>query len=317
MTRFLFVLLLFLSGVRVAGAAGIETFTVVQHETGLPLVASVYRPVGAPPAAGWPVLYLLHGYNGDERSWPDLGNIGPTLDRLIGAGSVPPMLVVMPRAGNSWYVNSREVGGPGDVETALVEDLRLGVEGHYPVRKDRGGRAVAGLSMGGFGALHLAFAHPDLFAAVASLSGAIWHNVPDEDMGKSPDALAVIQDSTYFHRLDPTTVTSGVVLINDGPHFNGAFGTPFDPRRFNRLNVFTLLEEQRAKGRALPAIYLASGDDDGLQLWRGTLALFETLRADGIPSQLRITDGAHDWSLWRQSIEGALIFIAGNLTAPP
>lgn len=234
---------------------------------------------------------------------------------LIGAGSLTPLLVVTPRAGNSWYVNSRDVGSPGDIETAIVEDLRQGIETAYPVRRDGGGRAIAGLSMGGFGALHLAFAHPDLFAVVASLSGVIWHNVPPADINKSPDALALIQDGACFQRLDATTVTSGIVLLNDGPHFNGAFGTPFDARRFNRLNVFTLLEEQRAKGRPLPAIYLASGDDDGLQFWRGTLALFETLRADGIPSQLRITDGAHDWSLWRQSIEGALIFIAGNLTA--
>lgn len=317
MIRLFLALLLLVLSVGAGRAGTIEAYQVVQHETGLPLVASVYKPAGTAPQAGWPVLYLLHGYNGDERSWPDLGAIGPTLDRLIGAGTLPPLLVVMPRAGNSWYVNSREVGGPGDIETAIIEDLRQGIEATYPVRRDRGGRAIAGLSMGGFGALHLAFAHPDLFAAVASLSGAIWHNVQPEDMDKSPDALALIQDSVYFQRLDATTVTSGVVLLNDGPHFNGAFGTPFDARRFNRLNVFTLLQEQRAKGRALPAIYLASGDDDGLQLWRGTLALFETLRADGIPSQLRITDGAHDWALWRQSIEGALIFIAGNLTPPP
>lgn len=317
MIRLAALILFCLFAVPVARAGTIEQFTAVSATSAAPLVASIYRPGGPAPAGGWPVLYLLHGHDGDERSWPDLGNIGPTLDRLIASGAIPPLLVVMPRAGNSWYVNSLDIGGPADMESLLLGDLRIAVEARFPVRHDRGGRAIAGLSMGGFGALHLAFARPDLFIAVASLSGALWQNVPVEDLDKSADQLALIQDAAYFSRRDAATVTAGVVLVNDGPHFNGAFGTPFDARRFNKVNVFTALETIRQSQAPLPAVYLACGDDDGLELWRGTFALFETLRADGYTAQLRITDGAHDWSLWRTSVEGALTFIAGKWTAAP
>ena len=75
------------------------------------------------------------------------------------------MVVVMPDAGNSWYVDFAAVGGPGDFETAILDDLPQAIEEGMPVRRQRGGRAIAGLSMGGFGALRLAFKRPDRYCA--------------------------------------------------------------------------------------------------------------------------------------------------------
>lgn len=276
------------------------------------LPAIVYQPDGTPPANGWPVLYLLHGHDGDEKSWRDLGDIQATLDRLIADKTIRPLLVVMPGVGNSWYVDSGAVGGPGDFETAVVHDLRRAVEAKYPVRKDREGRAVAGLSMGGFGALHLAYAHEDLYGAVASMSGAIWQNVPTEDLDKTPNDLKLIQDSAFFHRVNRDTITTGVVLPSTGDHFSGSFGTPFDARLFNEKNVFTLVAQHIAESDDLPATYLTVGDDDGFHLWRGAVALHETLQADNRTSELRITDGDHVWSLWKTSIVDVLEFIDGQ-----
>lgn len=295
-----------------ANAGTIEDGTFKSRALGTDMPALVYRPDGSPPDGGWPVLYLLHGHDGDQNSWRDLGNIEQTLDRLIDTKAIRPIVVVMPGVGNSWYVNSSVVDGPGDFETAVTQDLRSSIEGKYPVRRDREGRSIAGLSMGGFGALHLAYAHDDLYGAVASMSGAIWQNVPASDLDKTPGELKLIQDSAFFHRLDRTTVTSGVVLPSTGDHFSGSFGTPFDARLFNEKNIFTLAAQHIAEQQDLPATFLTVGDADGFYLWRGAVALHETLQASGRHSELRITDGDHVWSLWKTSIVDVLAFIDGQ-----
>nr|MDX8318084.1 alpha/beta hydrolase family protein [Agrobacterium sp. rho-8.1] len=294
----------------IAGTLADATFHSKALNADLPV--NIYRPDGDPPENGWPVIYLLHGHDGDQNSWRDLGNIQKTLDGMIASGMIRPVVVVMPGVKNSWYVDSADVGGPGNYETTLTGDLRVHMEKTLPVRKDRQGRAIIGLSMGGFGALHLAYAHEDLYAAVASLSGAIWQNVPATDLDKSPAELKLIQDSAFFHRLDRTTITSGIVLPSTGDHFSGSFGTPFDARRFNEQNIFTTVAQHVVKKQDLPATYLTVGDDDGFSLWRGAIALHETLQADNRKSELRITDGDHVWDVWKVSIIDALKFVDGE-----
>ncbi len=296
-----------------AAAGELAEVQVPSAALGGSLDAMIYRPDGTPPAAGWPVLYLLHGHDGNAHSWPDLGDIQATLDRMMAAGTIRPMLVVMPDAENSWYVDSAALGGPGDYATALTRDLPDWIEGHYPPRADGGGRAIAGLSMGGFGALRLALAAPERYAAVASLSGALWQNVPPDDLDLPPEELPLIADNLYFHRVDRDTIETGPDLPSLVSHFGGAFGTPFDARRFNAENVFTRLGDRIGEPQALPAVYVTVGDDDGFQLWRGALAVFETMRADRQQVQLRVTDGDHVWSLWKVAIVDALAFIDAHL----
>jgi enterochelin esterase family protein len=294
-------------------AGTLETQTFPSAGLGGSIKALIYRPDGVPPAAGWPVVYLLHGLGGDETSWRDLGHIQPTLDEMMNTGAIVPALVVMPGAGPAgWYVDSTDVGGPGNSETAVVTDLREAVERIYPVRKDMGGRAIAGLSMGGYGALRLALAHPDLFVAAASLSGAIWQNVPSDELDLAPSAMSLIIDSTYFHHSDPTDISIGIDLPPVPPHFGSAFGNPFDARRFNSQNVFTLLAQAIANGVALPALFLSVGDDDSHKLWRGAIAFYETMQAAQQPVELRMTDGDHTWELWQVTVRDALIFINGK-----
>ena len=296
-----------------AGAGTVERHETASPALGRPLVSMVYVPDGEPPVGGWPTLYLLHGHNSNETNWLNRGDIEATLDRMIADRRIRPLVVVMPRGDNSWYVDSKAVGGPGDYETAFVQDLRGDIETSFPVRRDQGGRAIAGFSMGGFGALHLALANPDLYASVASLSGAIWHNVPSKDLDKTGDELDLLAEAAYFNRVDLHTILVGIVLPQPG-HFNGAFGTPFDARLFNSQNIFTLLSQQLGRERELPAMYLSVGDDDSHKLWRGAIALFETMQADGRDAELRITDGDHVWDVWKESIKDALVFMDHQFT---
>jgi S-formylglutathione hydrolase FrmB len=297
-----------------ASASTLDNILVPSAALGHPFAVSIYRPDGPAPSSGWPVLYLLHGLNGCYRDWPTFGAVQATLDRLIAAHRIKPLVVVMPDAGNSWYVNSAEIGGPGNFETAMLDDLPKAIEQDLPVRRDRGGRAIAGLSMGGFGALRLALKRPDRYDAVASLSGAIWQNMPTENAG---DATSHAAGDDYFRRVDAATIVGGIDRPPGTGHFGGVFGRPFDAQRFNAANVFTLLAQQLHAGAPLPAIYLTVGDHDSHDLWRGSIALFETLRADGVDVDFRVTGGDHVWALWRRSIEDALVFIDAKFDAAP
>ena len=313
-SSFLLIFAAFL-GVSEAPASEIKEILVESAALGRSLPVSIYRPDGPAPASGWPVLYLLHGLNGCYRDWLSLGGVQKTLDQMIAARRIRPMLVVMPDGANSWYVDSAAVGGPGNYETAILDDLPKAIEQDFPVRRERGGRAIAGLSMGGFGALRLALKRPDRYVAVASLSGAIWQNMPADVLN---GAKVRVGGGDYFLRVDPATIVSGIDRPPEGNHFGNAFGAPFDVKRFNAANVFTLLAQQLRANAELPAIYLTVGDHDSHDLWRGSIALYETLMADGVNVDFRVTDGDHVWALWRRSIEDALAFVDSKFidTAP-
>lgn len=255
---------------------------------GRPLPYAIYLPDGYESGKRrYPMLLLLHGLGGDEGDWLGMGDIAGTLDRLIAEGALPPLIVVMPAGADSWYVDSADIGGAGDYHSAIVGDLLAHVDGTWRTMGDRAGRLVAGLSMGGYGALRLAFVRPELFAAAASLSGAIF-----------PDLSA------------QTDVSAGQVRM-----FRGVFGAPFDVARFNRLNLFGRIPALAAMEDP-PALFLTVGDDDGFGLYRGSLLLFLALTEAGVPAELRVTDGDHAWSLWRREIETVLRFFAEVLGRP-
>jgi putative tributyrin esterase len=115
----------------------------------------------------YPVLYLLHGYSSNYTAWARLGV--PEYARAYD------LIVVMPDAGNSWYVNwaKSEDGRKNRWEDCIIKDLIGHVDATYRTIAKREGRAINGLSMGGYGGLTLGLKHPDLFCSVGSHSGAI------------------------------------------------------------------------------------------------------------------------------------------------
>ncbi len=253
----------------------------------LPMKYSVYLPAeyGAPAAAEkrYPVVYLLHGVGDNERAWPVYGKVAETADRLVENGSLPPMIIVMPDAKRSWYVDSAEVGGPGDYATAVRQDLVAHIDARFRTVSARRGRAVAGLSMGGFGAMRLGFERPEVYAAVASMSAALWSRL-------TPDSVL----SERAERI-----------------FDGSFGTPFDAGRFIALSPASYFDRVSAYSEHL-GIYLHAGDDDGFGTHISTLKLFLAMQSAGIKAELRITDGDHHWSLWREHLGEVLRFFAAE-----
>lgn len=117
----------------------------------------------------YPVLYLLHGLTSNYAAWAFMG--------VRDYAGLYDLIIVMPDAGNSWYTNwaQSEGGQKNDWEDYMVNDLIEHVDGTYRTIAAREGRAINGLSMGGFGAIMLGLRHPDLFCSVGSHSGALSH----------------------------------------------------------------------------------------------------------------------------------------------
>lgn len=146
---------------------------------------TIYLPAGYNKNQDtYPVLYLLHGSGGDENAWSELGRLTQILDNLIAQGKARPMLVVMPNGNVSQSAAPGEASGPM-VKPSLTESRRKNgefersfpdivnyVEQHYRVIKEKHGRALAGLSMGGFHTLYISANYPDMFDYIGLFSAA-------------------------------------------------------------------------------------------------------------------------------------------------
>src|SRR5262249_20427322 len=115
----------------------------------------------------YPVLYLLHGWSGDYTSW--------SKHRVEEAAELFEMIVVLPDGANTWFVNwaVSERGWKNNWEDALVKDLISLIDANYRTIAARHGRAINGLSMGGYGALAIGLRHPELFCTIGSTGGAL------------------------------------------------------------------------------------------------------------------------------------------------
>lgn len=272
-------------GVHSAGAAGRvqRGLSLASPSLGRVIAYSIYLPEAAADAGRrFPVVYLFHGVGDDETAWLVHGDIAQTLDRKISKGELQPVIVVMPMAGDSWYVDDARSNGYGNVAEALTTDFISGIDSLYPTAPCSASRAVGGLSMGGFGAILYALTKPQYFAAAISLSGSLFTDQPAE---------IVVREDRYAKM------------------FGGVYGEPFDPERFRSWTVFDRLKHARPEAARLK-YWLAAGDKDFSGILSGTVRLHQELLERGMTSELRILSGSHTWELWSQSIDPALTWLS-------
>lgn len=252
-----------------------------------PLGYALYLPPGHRGAgAALPVIYLLHGVGGDRYDWLRYGRLRETADRLIGEQAMPPAIIVMPDGAVGWWVDSADVGGPGNYDTAVDRDLVGEIERRYAVRTDPGGRAVAGLSMGAYGALRFALRLPRRYAAAAGLSPALW--------------LRIAPDTPADERLQRV--------------FRGAFGSPFRSDRFLALSPRAMIDAM-AREDVKPSIFLIAGSRDFPSLRQDTEQFSERLDRAGFAIRYHTLDGGHDWKLWADALPDALTFLGSAFSA--
>lgn len=157
----------------------------------------------------YPVLYLLHGMWDNNNAWIDKGTMHRIVNAAIQSGDCSELIVVMPYCSDDFYVNGYSAGV--NYEDYFHEDLIPFVEANYPCRTDRLSRAIAGLSMGGYGTVFHAFSYPEKFCVAYSMSGAV------EGMGnaRTPSLRQIFEQRGYataedFALLPELTLECGV-----------------------------------------------------------------------------------------------------------
>jgi S-formylglutathione hydrolase FrmB len=171
MKKFFAIVLTFISVISLSAQTGkvIESLKFESKKVTYPVEYSIYLPPDYETSnRSYPVLYLLHGYSDDETGWIQFGEANSIADRGIANGDFPPCIIVMPDGKVTWYSNS--IDGKDPWEDMFVDEFIPFIEKQYRIRANKEFRAIAGLSMGGNGALLLSMRHPDLFSSCVAMS---------------------------------------------------------------------------------------------------------------------------------------------------
>jgi putative tributyrin esterase len=281
----------------------------------------VYLPAGYDTSGKrYPVYYYLHGLGGDETNWTDGGKLDETADAL-GIEAI----IVMPDGDDGFYADSAKPvdfdacmkDGAGlffperkrkdtcvrasKYETYITEDLVSYIDTTYRTLATREGRAIAGLSMGGFGALQLGMRHPDMFVAAASHSGV--------------DALLYGGPIPYAKgKVTPITDVKkwGDGMGPFGAWIRGIFGP--DLAGWQRYDPATLVTKLDPKTG--PALYLDCGTEDEFMLHNGMQYVHDLLVERGIEHAYYIGPGRHNFSLWSVRAKHSLAWLRDKTAKP-
>ncbi|WP_299479300.1 alpha/beta fold hydrolase [uncultured Roseibium sp.] len=299
--------------------------------------AAVYLPPSYDDGSDrrFPVIYLLHGNFDDYDVWLEHFGVPVILDRMIAAGNIPELIVVMPNGGNRYgggfYRNSPVSGNWADF---ISIDLVEFVDEHFQTLSNPVSRAVVGHSMGGYGALNLGMNHPDVFSVVWALSPCCL--VPSEDLSfgneawqrafavTKPEDLQELIASRDFYAIALLGILSAFNPDPDAaPHF-GDF--PFDVVRgevvldddaFDHYrDAFAARQVRSARDnlRSLRGLGLGVGlGDQFLHITDGTLEFSQQLGAERIPHRLDVYAGDHREQISERLEEAVLPWVAKRL----
>jgi S-formylglutathione hydrolase FrmB len=226
----------------------------------------------------YPVLYYLHGLFEHDRSWSEHSG-QQTWESLMAEGKIGKFIVVMPEGGKSFYVNSFD--GKERYQDFFISELVPAIDRKYRTTAERATRGITGVSMGGYGALHLAMQYPDIFGSASAHSAAL---IP-----KFPNPL-------------PTEGRWG----NYARVLQEPFGSPLNEDYFDANNPLTLAEHpERFAGLKL---YFDCGDQDRYGFDEGAKDLDQILTSQGFPHEFVLRPGNHGWSYLDEYLHFSLEF---------
>jgi S-formylglutathione hydrolase FrmB len=249
----------------------------------------------------YPVLYLLHGLTQNYTVW-GLQNSAP-----FYTGLYDDLIVVMLDGGNSWYVNwaSSQGGQKNNWADYVVKDAIGHIDGTYRTIARREGRAIAGLSMGGFGAIVLGLRHPDLFVSIGSTSGALEHArqagerlrgtaaPPASRPAPTPEEQAAA--AARRRQPNPLIGIAGFNSQEERTPLGQEFAKPEDADAFDPFKLIHQVPKEK-----MPHVYLDCGTED--RLIAGARALARILEEKNVPFNYMQMAGAHNSAYWTQSI---------------
>lgn len=212
----------------------------------------------------YPALYFLHGLGDNEQGLVNFGGWN-LLEDLQRKGRVGEYIVVTPDGGRGFYVNSKD--GRNRYEDFFIREFLPAIEKRYRIRASRAARGIGGFSMGGYGALRLAFKYPEMFGSVSAHSAALMESLPQ-----------VAPNSPRMQ--------SRLAMLT------GVFGSPLDPEFFEQQSPFTLARGRTAALRRL-RIYFDCGREDDYGFDAGAKALHDQLTAQKIEHEYHLYPGGH------------------------
>jgi S-formylglutathione hydrolase FrmB len=226
----------------------------------------------------YPVLYFLHGLFGNDHRWIDRGG-KEIFDRLTADGTIGQFIVVLPNGGETFYINSED--GQDRYEDFFIQELVPFIDHHYRTIATKDARGISGLSMGGYGALHLAMRHSNLFGSVAATSAVL--------IGRLPNPLPTEGRWRFYSRI-----------------LSHAFGSPINQAYWEENSPLTLAKDP-SKFQGLK-IYFDVGDQDRYGFEKGAALLNEILDEENYPHTYALRQGGHGWEFLDQYMQYSLHF---------
>jgi S-formylglutathione hydrolase FrmB len=224
----------------------------------------------------FPVLYFLHGLGDNEQMFFRSGGWN-LIQQMWEQRELGEFVIVTPRGGRTFYLNSRD--GQYRYGDFLLQEFVPFIENRYRIRAGRASRGVGGFSMGGYGALRLAFHRPDLFGSVATHSAAVVAQLPAIETGNSG---------------------SGRLRL-----FAEVFGSPVDRPFWDRNNPLALARSASLAGMK---IYFDCGSQDEYGFDTGAQALHNLLVSRRVTHEFHLYPGGHNWLYFAEYLPASLEF---------
>lgn len=303
----------------------VRTDTLFALSLGVKKALTVYLPpsYGLDSARRYPVAYYLHGRTGNERNWVDAGKLNETMDSLVASG-VPEAIIAMPDGDDGWYTTWGVLPDIGPCERDktrkepastfcvpwtryddyIAHDIVRWVDGHYRTLPDRAHRGIAGLSMGGYGAITLALNYPGVFIAAASHSGVLSPRLLPENARQS-------RGVRYARNREEMQLAVRTLW----PQLWDVFGHDTIAWRARDPQVIAerLAERVHAGRASWPALLIDVGTDDP---WRPqNIDFHESLTKLGVPHVYNEWPGSHTWAYWRSHSSESLIFLLRRIAS--
>lgn len=260
---FLLLHLVLVSGLKAAEVDTVETFSPSMKKN---IKAVVVTPKGYKKSKQpFPVVYLLHGHGGNYSNYI---NKVPAIKDYSDKFRI--ILVSVDANVNSWYFDS-PVDEKVRYETYTAIELVNWIDSHYKTIKDRKGRGITGLSMGGHGAMYLSFRHQDVFGVAGSMSGGV-------DFRPFPKNWAITQKLGSFEEY---------------------------PERWNENTVINMIDKIKPGS---PELIIDCGTDDFFFAVNNNF--HQKLLDNKIPHEYIVRPGAHNWNYWTNAIAYQLFFMS-------
>ena len=276
-----------------------QTLTVQSDILDREMRYSVYLPESyAMSTREYPVMYLLHGMTGDHTDWIIQGEVLRIAGEAMADGSAPEMIIIMPDGlFDAFYINNYDESVRW--EDFFHEEFIPAVESEFRITTNRNKRAIAGLSMGGYGAMYHGVKYKEKFSSVYAMSAAFLEVEPMPESERS-------DWDREFHLKTWGPYNEDQLPENYKEHSIQEMFKAMDPIEPTQGGW----NPQGNSEEPLPAIFIDCGDDDFLL--RANTNLVNIMKEKNVPFEFRVHDGAHTWKYWRTALHDALVF-AGDV----